>query len=316
MQRCLLLGGRERPGGLAAALLAEHEAQLARRAQALRAVGPEGRARLVELERAEAVAREEALFTRDLAALGAARGGGCGQPSRTPSSRLRHRTAGMQAQLGDVRKGKPRPGSAKRRVFEGFPQIARNRLVFPLLAGRALRILRGFGARTPGKIPSLADARHRSLGLRRRRARAAAAARRPSGPRVRPLPAARRRGRRAARRPRAGRRHDRRGPRAGARRRRGGLLPHPLDGRPGGQRVRGARADPGAPIRRRGREAGVRRIVYLGGIVPRRRPHLPAPGLAARGGGGAAGRGTGVDRLPRLDRGRPGARARSASSSG
>ena len=57
---------RERPGGLAPALLAEDEAHLGRRPQAVRVIGPERRARLVELERAEAVAREEALLARDL----------------------------------------------------------------------------------------------------------------------------------------------------------------------------------------------------------------------------------------------------------
>src|SRR5437867_9213148 len=83
MPRGLLLRGRESPGGLLPALLAEQEAQLARRVQPLRAVGAERRAGLVEIERAEAMAREEALLARDLgAALDAARGDSCGHPSR------------------------------------------------------------------------------------------------------------------------------------------------------------------------------------------------------------------------------------------
>ena len=45
VQRALLVRGRERPRNLHLALLAEHEAQLARRAEPLRAVGAVGRAR-------------------------------------------------------------------------------------------------------------------------------------------------------------------------------------------------------------------------------------------------------------------------------
>ena len=60
VQRGLLLGGGERPGGARAPLLAEHEAQLLRRFQ-LGLVGTEGRARLLELERAQEVDPEEAL---------------------------------------------------------------------------------------------------------------------------------------------------------------------------------------------------------------------------------------------------------------
>jgi hypothetical protein len=44
--------------------VAENEAHLLRRPQ-LRAIGPEGRARLGEIERAEHVAEEEAVFTLD-----------------------------------------------------------------------------------------------------------------------------------------------------------------------------------------------------------------------------------------------------------
>ena len=79
VERGLLLSRRERPCGLAAALLAEHEAQLRRRAQPLGVIGPERRARLVELERAQAVAGEEALLARDLLRpLRASRRGDCG----------------------------------------------------------------------------------------------------------------------------------------------------------------------------------------------------------------------------------------------
>ena len=54
VQRGLFLSRGERPGGAGAALLAEHEAQLRRRFQ-LRLVRTEGRARLLERERAQEV---------------------------------------------------------------------------------------------------------------------------------------------------------------------------------------------------------------------------------------------------------------------
>src|SRR4051794_4309424 len=66
MERGLLLRRGERPRRLRAALLAEGEAQLARRAQTVGVVGPEGRARLVEVERTEEVAPEVALLARHL----------------------------------------------------------------------------------------------------------------------------------------------------------------------------------------------------------------------------------------------------------
>src|SRR3954471_23633174 len=66
VQRGLLLRRRERPRGLRAALLAEREPQVARRAQAVGMVGAEGRARLVEIERAEQVALEVAVLARHL----------------------------------------------------------------------------------------------------------------------------------------------------------------------------------------------------------------------------------------------------------
>ena len=66
MKRGLLLRVRERPGGLPATLLPEHEAQLLRRPQPLRMVWAEGRAGLLERQRAEHVLAKEAVFAADL----------------------------------------------------------------------------------------------------------------------------------------------------------------------------------------------------------------------------------------------------------
>ena len=71
MQRGLLLRGRELPGGLTAALLAEHEPHLTGRAQPFRIVGPERRARLIELEGTEPVPPEKAVVARHLSAFAA-----------------------------------------------------------------------------------------------------------------------------------------------------------------------------------------------------------------------------------------------------
>src|SRR3954447_6560057 len=65
----LLLRAGERVGGARATLLAEDELELARRPQPLRGVRPEGRARLVQAQRAQEVAPEEACFARHLARL-------------------------------------------------------------------------------------------------------------------------------------------------------------------------------------------------------------------------------------------------------
>src|SRR5947209_2077908 len=65
----LLLRGGERVGGAGGALLAEDEAHLRRRAQTLGTVRTEGRARLVEAQRAQHVAMEVARLARHLAAL-------------------------------------------------------------------------------------------------------------------------------------------------------------------------------------------------------------------------------------------------------
>ncbi len=64
VQRRLLLRRGKRPGRARAALLTEHEPQLRRRAQ-LGIVGTEGRAGLVQVERAEQVAPEEAVLATD-----------------------------------------------------------------------------------------------------------------------------------------------------------------------------------------------------------------------------------------------------------
>src|SRR4051812_15033578 len=64
--RGLLLRAREGPADLSPALLAEDEAQLAGGPQPLRVVGAERRAGLVELQRAKAAGREEALLARHL----------------------------------------------------------------------------------------------------------------------------------------------------------------------------------------------------------------------------------------------------------
>ena len=124
VQSGLLLSARERPGGLAAALLAEHEPHLRRRPQPVRMVGPERRARLVEFEGAEAVAGEEALLARHLRRpLGARRRGNCGHPRRPLRSRLRHRTWAIKAKGARRFKAFPNAAPAKRRDSVSSPQI-------------------------------------------------------------------------------------------------------------------------------------------------------------------------------------------------
>src|ERR1700754_4305640 len=66
VQRGLFLRRREGPRGLRAALLAEREPQLARRAQAVGMIGPERGAGLVEVQRAEQIAPEVAVVARHL----------------------------------------------------------------------------------------------------------------------------------------------------------------------------------------------------------------------------------------------------------
>src|SRR3954452_4307041 len=122
LQANLFLSARERPADLAPALLAEHEAQLARRPQALRMVGPERGARLVELERAEAGACEEALlashFFRPLRAW---RGNDCRHPQGPLRSRLRHRTWAIKPQAARVFKSLSSRHSRKTQGFRVFP---------------------------------------------------------------------------------------------------------------------------------------------------------------------------------------------------
>src|SRR4051812_49856121 len=65
VQRGLLLRRRERPRGLRATLLAEREAKLARRAQAVGMVGPERRARPLPIERAAGGAAGAAVLARN-----------------------------------------------------------------------------------------------------------------------------------------------------------------------------------------------------------------------------------------------------------
>src|SRR5213596_1199267 len=87
----LLLRARKGVGGARAALLAEGEAQLARRTQALGGVGAERRARLVEAQGAQQVAPEEARLAGHLAALRHV-------PRRPPTSIA----SGIEADLGEV----------------------------------------------------------------------------------------------------------------------------------------------------------------------------------------------------------------------
>src|SRR4051794_18318020 len=69
VERRLLVGRGEGVGRARAALLAEDERHLARWAQPLRGIRAEGRAGLVEAQRAQQVAPEEAIVARDLLTL-------------------------------------------------------------------------------------------------------------------------------------------------------------------------------------------------------------------------------------------------------
>ena len=143
----------KRPGGLAPALLAEDEAHLRRRPQPVRVIGPERGAGLVEFQRAQAVAGEEALLARDLLRpLGARRRNHCRHDLDRPlRSRLRHRT-GRSKRSGAGRARPVRgPGSAKRRFFVSFPEIARFGAFSSPFAGSEVRNLRGFRACQPGE---------------------------------------------------------------------------------------------------------------------------------------------------------------------
>ncbi len=163
---------------------------------------------------------------------------------------------------------------------------------------------RCFSCRGRGEPLSDAHPRHRGVGLCRRRARPAPAGRRPHGARVRPLTGAGRRRRCAARRRRDRRRRQRRRPRTGARRHRRRVLPDPLDGGSGQQRLPRARA----PRRRAVRHRRARRPACAGSSTSAawcRRGQPVAPSCLAPGGraGPARGRRRG-DRAARLDRDR------------
>ena len=164
VKRGLLLRRRERPRGLAPALLAEHEAQLARRAQPLRMVGPERRARLVECERAQPVAPEEAILAGHLPRLHVP----CRHFPRPLLIALRHRTRASKARRST---GVQRRNPQTARFSRLSPQIPANGPKTSLSAGTALRNLGGF--RAPVRRGRCADAhpRHRRLRLRRRGAR-------------------------------------------------------------------------------------------------------------------------------------------------
>src|SRR4051812_29105203 len=85
----LLLRVRERPGGLPATLLPEHEAELLRRPQPLRMVGAERRAGLVQRQRAEHVLAKEAVLAADLLDL----------PDRQTRAPLVHQSVTTTAQV-------------------------------------------------------------------------------------------------------------------------------------------------------------------------------------------------------------------------
>src|SRR6201999_1670741 len=88
---------------------------------------------------------------------------------RAASNRSPGATARGRAEAGPQNAGSSCP----------FLQIPTNGPISALLAKRPSRTLRRFLIAPPGQITALADARHRGLGLRRRRAGPAAAPRRP-----------------------------------------------------------------------------------------------------------------------------------------
>src|SRR6185295_3493340 len=112
-QRRLLVRAGERPRGGRAAVLAEGEAQLARRAQAVGMSGPEGRAGLVEVQSTEQVATEVALVARDLLRCGATL-----RHSARPPRQRTHQTSRMQA-------GRTGPRTWASRNCRAFPPRTR-----------------------------------------------------------------------------------------------------------------------------------------------------------------------------------------------
>ena len=259
-------------------------------------VGAERRAGLVECECAQSVATEEAIVATDLPRLHVP----CCQLPRP----LLHDSTTGRAQA--KRAGTPgaTPESANRTLFGASPQIPPNGPKTSLPARTRPRILGGFRGRSVGegvRMQILVTGVSGYVGAALAPALAGEGHRRA---RLRALARARGGGRRGARRARDRRRADRRRARGGDGRRRGRLLPDPLDGGRGRRRVPRA----GAPRRRalRRRRAGGRR-------APRRLPRraraargrrLAPPRLAARGRGVAAVGGARVDRAARLDRDR------------
>src|SRR6478735_11602692 len=136
----LFLRRREGPHGLPAALLAEDEAQLLGRAQPLRVIRPERRARFVESEGTETVAGEEALLARHLLRplVCARRRSNCRHPQGPLRLRLRHRTAAIKAQGRGWFKGCQDQASRKTQGFRAFPANTHEKALFLLLCGMSI----------------------------------------------------------------------------------------------------------------------------------------------------------------------------------
>ena len=223
-ERCACsCAARERERGLAPALLAEDEAHLRRRLQAVRVIGPERRAGLVEFERAEAVAGEEAVLARHLLRpLRARRRNHCRHVLRQPlRSRLRHNDRPRSKRSGA---GRARPAGARIRKTQGFRVLPANsplsceflpvcEMPTPQSAGFSRRVSLGSMSRLQPPLQTLVTGVSGYVGaaLVPRLVRDGHAVRGFARSRERVLAAGR-----AARRPRARRRHDRRG--AGPRR--------------------------------------------------------------------------------------------------
>ena len=109
----------------------------------------ERRAGLVEFERAEAVAGEEALLARHLLRpLGARRRGNCRHASIDPFVHDSVTTTGRDQSAGGAGRARAcrQPGSAKRRVSVAFPQIARCSCEILPLCGMAIPHPAGFSS--------------------------------------------------------------------------------------------------------------------------------------------------------------------------
>ena len=295
VQRGLLLGGRERPRGLPAALLAEHEAHLAGRAQPSGWSGRKVAHGSSQRQRAQGVAAEEAVLAGHLACLRAH----VAVPD-TPLLSLRAPSQPRGAKR--PRRSRASARSRKSRLIGCDPaNEAPSGPVFPSGAGSPSPLFRAGSLSDPARCRPSSPA-----------SRATSAP--PSRPRLRRDGHAVRGFARDAR-ARAGR-TGRRGRARATRSRGAGLdealdgvevayyLIHSMEGAADGA-FADARAARGRALRARRRGApGVRRVVYLGGLRAARRPALAPPRLAPGRRGGAAGRGAGVDRAARLDRDR------------